>query len=307
MTKQEINAYLVKHCPNTEIKFIGAGSDSYAFCVGEYVYRFPRYDVVLSQYEKEARLCNFLRDATSVLIPNIEIQYKPISFAKHKMILGNKWHWHSLALFPIKQMRLARSIARFFAEIHTVNISKFKLESERVDYVEFNELSKMIAPFLSKRQLNFFKKKYNKIINRRIPKNDMVMCHMGFKGQNSVIDNKGNLVGVFDFGNAGIHERWRDLSVVRKGGNKWLYRQVVRHYEKLTGIKCDRARIADLGSIEHFIYKRWFHEDGTPRLSDTRIKTYLSRTLVCFYHLPTCCTSILYAWMTVRHAFIKSN
>lgn len=301
-----MRSYLVKNNPDAEIKFIGAGSDSCAFSVHvgneNYVYRFPRYNVVFDQYKQEADLCNFLRGIISAPIPDIEVHDGDVRFAKHKMLMGKKWHWHSLALSPIKQMRLARGIAQFLAELHSANISAFNIESKRVDYVKFDEIHDMISPFLSKHQMAVFKKKFNEIVNKKVPKRDIVICHMGFKGKNSVIDNHGNLVGVFDFGNAGCHERWRDLSIVRKGGNKWLYRQVIRHYEKLTGIHCDRKRIADVGTVEHFIYKRWFFEDGSRRISDARAKELLSKVFVQFYHLPAFCENFLYAMMTLHRA-----
>ena len=302
MTVDEINSWLVANFPNEKIKFLGLGSDSDAFRVGDYVFRFPHNDVVLTQYDTERKLCDFLRPSLSVPIPEISVHRGDVNYAKHKMIMGIKWHWHALMPFPIRQRRLADGIARFFAELHGADTTVLKPESDRVDYVKFADIADKIAPFLSKRQMQFFENKYNAIVNRPVAKSDMVICHMGVKGSNSVIDKHGNLIGVFDFGNAGVHERWRDLSVVHMGGNKCLYRRVLRQYEKLSGIKIDTKRINDLGSIEHFTQKRWFDTDGKYRnLGNKKIKKYVAKTLCHFYHLPRFMTRFVYITMLSKH------
>lgn len=308
MTIDEIQAYLVKNNPNQNVKFIGRGSDSDAFRVGAFVYRFPHRVGTMSQYKTESEICDFVRGAVSVDIPKIEIHDGAVCFAKHKMIVGHKWRWHTFMFHPIKQARLATGIARFFAQLHGVNVSAFDTSSEKFLYVTFDDIADKIAPFLSARQMRFFQKKYNKIIGKRVPKRDIVMCHMGFKGANSVVDDAGHLVGVFDFGNAGVHERWRDLGVVYTGNNFPLYYYMLHQYKKLTGIKCGSARIADLGAIEHFTYKRWFNGDGTLcDLTDHRIKKYLAEALVRFYHLPPRCRHILYGLMTLRKRHFDSK
>ena len=301
MMVEEISSWLKETHPNDGIKFLGYGSDSHAFRVGEYVYRFPHNDSVLHQYEIEMNLCNAIRKNISVQIPEISVHRDKFNYAKHKMIMGIRWHWHSLALNPIKQMHMADGIAQFFAELHGVPPKKIAAKSERVDYLSFDDIADKISPFLSKHQIRFFSRKYNSIVNKPVAASDMVICHMGVKGSNSVIDNRGNLIGVFDFGNAGKHERWRDLSVVHMGGNKCLYHRVLRKYAKLSGVKIDRKRINDLGAIEHFTHKRWFTDDGQPlNLSDKKIKKYLAKTLCHFYHLPQCFGRVLRIQMTLH-------
>ena len=301
MTIDEIKKFLTKHNPGKNIKFIGRGTDSDAFVVGEYVYRFPHGKDVLEQYEIEAALCDYVRNYISVPIPKITIHDRDVCFAKHKMIHGYKWRWHTFMYHPIKQVRLGNGIARFFAELHSVDISSQDTNSAKFEYVKFDDIADKIAPFLSKHQMRMFRKKYNKIVNKPIAEQDIVMCHMGFKGANSVVDDNGHLVGVFDFGNAGPHERWRDFGVVRTGNNFPLYYYILYRYRKLTGIKCNRSRISDVGAIEHFTYKRWFNDDGTPLdLNDHRIKKYLSEAFVRFYHLPPRCRHVLYGLLTLN-------
>ena len=304
MTIDEMFEYLVKNNPNEKVKFIGSGTDSDAFRVGDLVCRFPHSADVFNEYSKESKVCDFVRNAISVPIPNIKLHDGDVQFAQHKMILGKKWRWHAFMFHPIKQRRLANGIARFFAELHSVDVSKFNQKSDKFAYVKFDDIADRISPFLSKHQMKFFREKYNSVINKPISKSDIVMCHLGIKGGNSVIDENGNLIGVFDFGNASCNERWRDLGVIYMANNERLYRAVLREYERLTGIKCDRKRIADVGSLEHFVHKRWFADDGSVlNMNDHKIKKYLAQGLVRFYHLPFRFRRILFHMMSL-HKFL---
>ena len=172
---EEINSWLKETHPNDGIKFLGYGSDSHAFRVGEYVYRFPHNDSVLHQYEIEMNLCNAIRKNISVQIPEISVHRDKFNYAKHKMIMGIRWHWHSLALNPIKQMHMADGIAQFFAELHGVPPKKIAAKSERVDYLSFDDIADKISPFLSKHQIRFFGRKYNSIVNKPVAASDMVI------------------------------------------------------------------------------------------------------------------------------------
>ena len=301
MTHDEIRAYLVKQNPGKSIKFIGSGSDSEAFCVDGYVYRFPHSATVLAQYKTESALCDFLRDKISVPIPQITIHDVAVCYAKHKMIAGKKWRWHTFIFHPIKQNNLADGIARFFAEIHGADIHEIETDTKQFNYVAFDDIAARIAPFLSKHAMRRFHKKYNNIVGKRVAESNIVMCHMGLKGANSVIDNDGNIVGVFDFGNTGAHERWRDFGVVYMGDNKRLYSRVLHKYEQITGMTCDRSRIADVAAIEHFSRKRWFCDDGSAiPLTDKRITKYLSEAMVRFYHMPLRFRRVLRIFMRIH-------
>ena len=293
------------------VKYIGSGTDSDAYVVGEYVYRFPHNDNVFAQYVRESTCCDLARTVVHVDVPKIEVCKKSgFKYSKHKMIIGKKWRWHTFSWHPIKQARLADSIARFFADLHSADISAVKDELKAADnfeYVDINKIMPLISPFLSARKLRFFVKKYNSIINARVPARDMVLCHMGLKGLNSVVDKNGRLIGVFDFGNAGIHERWRDLGVVFTGKNSRLYKMVRRRYCKYASVEYRRHRIEDLASIEHFAKKRWLNPDGSLRnLSADRTKRYLANARALFYHMPMWFRRVLYLTMSL-HALMHKK
>ena len=306
--KQSINDFLKSIANGAPVKYIGSGTDSDAYVVGEYVYRFPHNAHVFKQYQREAKICDLARAAVHVAVPKIEVAEKAgVQYSKHKMIMGKKWRWHMFSWRPIKQAHLADSLARFMADLHGANVSRARDElksSDRFEYVDIEKIIPLISSFLTARGLRFFIKKYNSIVNAPVPADDMVLCHMGLKGLNSVVDDSGNLVGVFDFGNAGVHERWRDLGVIFTGKNMRLYKMVLRRYCKYAGVKYRKHRIEDLASIEHFAQKRWMNPDGTLlNLDAARIKKYLAHARALFYHMPMSFRRVLYLTMSF-HAWL---
>lgn len=303
--KQSIDDFLKTVSDGAPVKYIGSGTDSDAYVVGEYVYRFPHSANVFAQYVRESTCCDLARTVVHVAVPKIEIGEKSgIQYSKHKMIMGKKWRWHTFSWHPIKQARLADSIARFFADLHSADVSSVVDElgrSDNFEYVDINKIIPKISPFLGARALRFFMQKYNNIVGMRVPATDMVLCHMGLKGLNSVVDEDGRLIGVFDFGNAGVHERWRDLGVIFTGKNACLYKKVRRLYCKYAGVKCRHHRIEDLASVEHFTKKRWLNPDGSLRdLDANQVKRYLAHARALFYHMPMWYRRVLYLTMSLH-------
>ena len=312
MTIAEQKEFLVKHNPNQKVEFIGCGMDSDAYKVGEYVYRFPHNHGVAVQYEREAEICNHIKNAISVDTPIIEVvNQSGVVYAKHKMVMGNRWHQNTFAFEYAKQQNLADGLARFFAELHGCKIPhtfQKKIIANNFEYVDIQDITAVISPFLSKWQLRLITRKFNKIRNAKVDKSDMVLCHMGIKCGNAVLDNDGHLVGVFDFGNAGIHERWSDFVLLSTNKNKRLYKMISQRYAEYTGIKFNYARVRDLASIVRFVYKRWFDATGMlNHIPGRRIKRYLSQALTSFMHLPSWFCHIIYWEMTLREHLHKKH
>lgn len=282
MTTAQIIDYLSKKYNTTNIQYIGSGSDSKAFKVDdEYIIRFLTNKN--NVYENEKKICDFIFKYISIEIPHIEIfKYKDHTFSRHKMIKGNSWSWHSFTFNHKKQKNLANSLAKFMAELHAIPVTKLDLQSS--PYMDIEKIIPYIRHNLTKRQLKFFIKKYEQIINKTPNKSDMVLCHLGIKNANSVVDNNGALCGIFDFGNCGIYERWRDLAVIYSFRNYRLYKMVAHAYTQYTGINVDNKRVADLAYFEWLSKKRWYNKDIFSPKSD--YSKVLASTFGHFYKLP---------------------
>ncbi|MBD5400791.1 hypothetical protein HDR61_03550 [bacterium] len=303
MSRDEIQSFLERKFPGEKIKFVGAGTDSTAFRVGNKICRFPHRDADI--YKIEADLCNFIRPNISVPIPNVEIvQDGKYIFAVHDMIMGNKWSWHKFSWQRARQDNLARTYAGFLAELHGVNTNELCHRvpgaAGYIPYCDWDEVKDFLSRFMTPAQMKCFWRNYLRITGAPIDKNDIVFIHMGMKGANSVVDNDGNICGVFDFCSGGLYERWRDFVLPYLGRNRALFRQILREYKRLTGAQPDPARIADLAVIE-FLWRRRIFPDGKfqPR-DDYFIKKNLAVALARFYRVPKPFYWIIYARMSLH-------
>ncbi|MDR0726734.1 MAG: aminoglycoside phosphotransferase family protein [Rickettsiales bacterium] len=298
--------FLINKYDAKDIKFLGAGSDSFAFKVHDQVYRFPKTNKNI--YQKEADVCRVIKKDISVEIPEIEIhQEGDVSYAVHKMLMGGNWSWHKFSFKPRKQQKLAKSCAKFLAQLHSVDVPALVKAvpelKQNVPYMKFKDVEQYFIPYLSPRHMKAFKKNYEKIINQKIAGKDMVLVHFGLKGPNSVVNPDGSLRGVFDFCNCGIYERSRDLVTLALSKNKPLYRTFLSEYKKLSGAKVSRKRIMDLAKIEFLWAKRWLREGKIHPLGDRFLKSNITNALAHFYGVP----KFMRWWLALRismHEFL---
>lgn len=297
MTKDEVLAILQSQNPDTDVVFIGSGSDSDAYRAGTRIIRIPHAGSV-DIYLREAAICHAIRPFISIPIPDITVHSDgDFMYVEHEMITGHKWSWHKFIWQPWRQKNLGKSIARFMAEMHTIDVSRVACATgPSMPYMEFDDVAPFISEILSPRQMQFLRKNYERILAHPVAKSDMVLTHLGIKGPNSVIDDTGALSGVFDFCNAGIYERWRDMVLIRMLAPYGLWRVFAREYERLTGVRIDVGRIVDLMKIEFLWSKRWIGADGKIHPAGRYfLAKNVGACMARFHHLP-----MIFKWMWVK-------
>lgn len=303
MTIDEITKFLEQRYPGQKVSFIGAGSDSVAFKVGTRVFRFSNRGRDI--YKREAQICDAVRTNIDVPIPKISVFDEQGAFhVAHEMICGNKWSWHKFMWHPRRQRNLADSCARFLAQLHSVPVARLchdvPLLGDAAPYIDFDDVADYFAEFLSPRQLAIFRRNYQRIISQPVQDSDMVLCHLGLKGVNSVVDANGNLCGVFDFCNAGVYERGRDLVLMSISRNRALYHRFLHSYRKYSGVDVSRDRIADLAVVEFLWRKRWYNDGRFFRQNARFVRNNLVSALGRFYGLPRWLNWILAIGMSLR-------
>jgi len=310
MNRDELQEYLQKKFPGEKVKYVGAGTDSTAFKVGTKICRFPHHSADV--YKMEAALCDFIRPAISAAIPKVDIvsdgQY---TYAVHEMITGEKWSWHKFSWSPRRQKNLARTYARFLAQLHGVDVvalgGRVPAIKASVPYCDLDEISDFLARFMTPGQMCFFRKNYERIVGAPVCSEDIVFVHMGMKGANSVVDVDGNLTGVFDFCSGGAYERGRDFVLSYLGRNGRLFRDVLREYDRQTdGRAPEAARIKDLAVIEFLWRRRLFPNGAFQPRSDHFIMKNIAVAMARFHHLPKPLYWFIYARMLHRSRRGKS-
>lgn len=308
MTLEEVTAFLEKNYPGQKIKYLGHGSDSAAFRVGTRVFRFTTKGI--SIYTREADVCNFLRKYITVQIPDIKIvQRDGFQYAVHEMLTGKRWSWHTFQFSPRRQRNLAKTAAGFLAELHSADVDALARVVPDVrntmPYIKFDLVEKYLRPYMSARQLKRFRQFYEGVVNAPVAQSDMVPVHMGLKGANSVVYPDGRLKGVFDFGNCGIYERWRDLVLFSLSRNARLYKQVLREYQARTGLRPDRRRIRELALIEFLWAKRWYVGDTLIPLKPHAVRRNVGLVLMYFWHVPEFMKPIVRLMINIRERIMR--
>ena len=286
---QNIGEFLSEKYGADNVKFLGHGSDSAAYRVGDNVFRFTSKGCNL--YEREAQICKFLAPYISCQIPDIKITSENGCFcAVHKMLQGCKWSWHKFQFNPRKQKNLARSSACFLGELHAVNTDDIRHSVPDIDafgYIDFDLVRSFMSRYVPKFMLRFFERNYYRVIGDARTKSDLVVVHLGFKGANSVCNSDGTICGVYDFGNCGIYERSREFGPFLMGGNRALYRAMCREYKKQTGVSIDTRRVRDLAELEFMSEKRWIVNSDGAYMNDARFcQRRLASAILHFAHLP---------------------
>lgn len=286
---QNIGNFLTEKYGAENVKFLGAGSDSSAYRVGEYVYRFTRHGHRL--YEREAAICRYLHPYISCQIPEIEIKSENGHFcAVHKMLQGCKWSWHRFQFQPRQQHNLAKSVGEFLGQLHSVNVADMRRAVPDIDafgYIDFDLTHAFMAQYLAEFMVRFFERHYRRVISDGRATSDLAVVHLGFKGANSVCRPDGTLCGVYDFGNCGIYERSREFIPILMGGNRTLYRAIRREYNAQTGVLIDTRRVRDLAELEFMSEKRWCVVDGVAHMENTVFfQRRLAAAILHFAHLP---------------------
>lgn len=230
-----------------------AGWDSSAVDVDDrLIFKFPRHEAAEARLRMEAAVLDTLRPALTMRIPALTIYAGPPLFSRHEKIPGA----HLLAadygeLPEAAQARLAREMARFYAELHALDAGSLRaagagpigtwLPPEEILRQAWPLLPEKLHPYAERTIATF----------AALPPDPLGTVYGFFDGHgwNMAFDHAAQrLNGVFDFGDSGFGPL--HMEFVQPG---WISRdhveRVVAEYERLTGRALDRARIELLTGV----------------------------------------------------------
>ncbi|MCL2629662.1 MAG: aminoglycoside phosphotransferase family protein [Alphaproteobacteria bacterium] len=264
LLEKDVAAFLEEKYRNQKIKFIGGIWSSFAFLVGDQVFRFPKEDV--EEYKTEAQLLKFIRGRISFPIPDLSVfTDQKYPYSVHKYLEGSIWSVKEIEKGEFAE--LARDAARFLHELHSIPMdeisaavptvkAKFKRHQHNKDviygylkdHVPFDDFNKIYEKYQSACQ--------------QTP-GDFVFCHGDFTGTNSLISEDRRLAGVIDWTTSGWAEReyefWRFLT-----DDNIMAKAVIAEYEKLSGAKINFDRVMQILLMDHISVV--FHLNTAERL-----------------------------------------
>ncbi len=247
----------------TPMRVYGDGWDCLAIGAGPTIFKFPRHVAAEARLRREPRAIGLVAPLTALELPRMVIHERPMVFSEHEHVPGEILEPHGWAsLGEAERDRLADDVARFFAAAHRVPVA----DAVAADAVTLRPrpdhaaVAAGLAGRLPEDLAGFAARLL--ALHASLPPEEAVFGQFDTHGWNMAYDRSaGRLVGLFDFADAGVGPRHRDLSYPSFLSADFAAR-VARRVAALGEAPVDMTRL----SIEHgFIRLADIAESADPR------------------------------------------
>lgn len=218
---------------------------------GRLVFKFPRNSEAERALVKEAGLLSFVRPAVSMRVPELSLHQGPQLFSRHEKIPGE--HLLSAdyaALSEPARDRLANDMARFYAQLHALDIGRMReAGAEASVWQSLDAIVARAVPLLPDELRDLALQAVEAW--SALPPDPYGSIYGFFDGHgwNMAFDHqRERLNGLYDFADSGIGPLHQDFIYSNFISSDLTERIVVR-YEGMTGRRLDRRRIALSTSI----------------------------------------------------------
>lgn len=240
---ENFNKMIENALPNKQIKSVNPISTGWTNIVyevetndGNYFFRFPRDDFWIRTIVKDCDFAKFIHG--KVDYNTVELKLKKDNsrpFSVHKKIEGNclAEKMNDLNEQDIKQV--AKEIAEFMYQLHTVKYDKDKIfSSNDIGFKLVDFLDELIELHLSTDDKKFWKyQEFSK-------KDDTCLVHGDLNSSNIILDENNHISAVIDFGFAGFGNKYYDIArIIGRECPEIFKTEVVKCYEEVSNSKLD--------------------------------------------------------------------
>lgn len=203
-----------------DIKIIGKGYDSVAYLVNnEYIFKIKYSANKKKGYEKEKAVYDFLNAHlnTDIQVPNIEYSLidDKLSILGYKKIEGMFLTPEIYKNMSSKeQEQLKKDIANFLKAMHNLDcseISSYTIDNKQNVLEEYQLLKETIYENLNEIEKQYIQEFMQRLNSTKIFDGKKCLCHNDFSCNHLLLDQNNKLVGVIDFGDAGIIDEYCDF------------------------------------------------------------------------------------------------
>lgn len=214
---------LIKSKFNLEVtnnKIIGEGYDSKAYLINdEYIFKIKISANKKKGYEKEKAVLDFLNRKlkTTIKIPKIDFIYidDEVSIMGYKKIKGTFLTPDIYKEMNVEQQEILKNdIAKFLKDMHNLDYSEIKdyvIDNKQNCLEEYDLLQKTIYNDLTENEKKYVGKFFERLNNTTIFDDKKCLCHNDFSCNHLLLDDNKKLVGIIDFGDAGIIDEYCDF------------------------------------------------------------------------------------------------
>lgn len=203
-----------------KIKKIGKGYDSVAFEINnKYIFKIKYSKNTKKGYEKEKSIYDFINRniKSNVNIPNIEFSYisDEVSILGYKKIngvfLGPKVY---RKMTEVQKDLLKQDIATFLRSLHELDykdVQQYKIDNKQNVLEEYQLLRSTIYDELSDVEKMYIETFMKRLLSTDVFNGKKCLCHNEFSCNHLILDKNYKLIGVIDFGDAGIIDEYCDF------------------------------------------------------------------------------------------------
>lgn len=222
-----------------------AGWDSTAVEAGDTIFKFPKRPEAIPRLRREVHLLALIRPRVPLRVPQLKLHETPLLFSEHAMIPGATLETPQYeGLDEARRDALAETLAGFYAALHAIPVAEAIAAGAEpnpgwppaAEIMAFAEAR--LPPALhdfARRALAAY---------AALPASEAAFCYYDGHGWNMAFDHaRGLLNGLYDFADAGLGPRARDLcysSFISPD----LTERLAAAYERATGRVIDRREVA---------------------------------------------------------------
>jgi aminoglycoside 2''-phosphotransferase len=239
-TKIELLQLIGKNIPDLTWKsarLVATGFDHDVIILdNQTVFRFPKKRDSKLLLKGEIGLLRILTERLSIAVPNYHFVSKDYTCTAYSMIEGIELNRRNFSkLSEGQQHQLARQMAKFLSELHSVNlndISHFKVR-ERYTAKELRVLhkdaEKKLRSVLPAKDWGALEEYFFTLAEIFSQTPNKVLVHGDFSGDNMVIGCDGKLTGVIDFADRAIYDPAFDFLFLWEYGQGFV-ETVLKYY-----------------------------------------------------------------------------
>lgn len=293
LSDDDFKELLNKNHPELVVESIvrmNTGWSTYTFDVnGQYIFRFPRFEVVKNDHLKEMRLLPSLSKHMSIQVPNFEFIDREVPYVGYKKIQGVP-----IVECDLSSDKLAKHLASVLLELHSFPVEKalvlnVHLSDWRNEYEDlFTRSCSKVFLHLDSKTRELATEVFNDFLSDgRNFEFSPSLIHRDLSGEEHILCNPetNQITGIIDWEDSCIGDPAIDFTGLFWDCGEKFTRSVLRHYENMggRGPKVDQTfweRNLFYGKMVAFnitIHGQDTHNEGIFRLGLEKVKMAMIR------------------------------
>lgn len=248
-----------------------------------WIFKFPRHEYGAQQLEKEARTLAYFGERLGLRVPELTTYNGKCFYSCHPKIPGDALTSQAYQkLTDAERDELARTLALFFARMHSTSIEEAKAAlrlQRRERWKSSSEIIAIVEPLVPSHIHPHIRETMARFDAIEPSEADDVIGHFDAHGKNMAFDFRNKtLSGLFDFADIGIGDFHKDIQAT-----SWistdLTLRVIPFYEAISSRIVDRGRVSLLHEAAKIINVA-YSKDIKPQVVADFVREYETR------HLP---------------------